>query len=50
MTSLEADKEIQGVISLRILLKRTRRKSPSLEPLIGFLALVVGALWPENNK
>jgi len=30
--------------------KKPRKKSESLEPLINFLALVVLKLWPKNNK
>jgi len=30
--------------------KETKRKSESLEPLTGFLALVVGKLWPKTTN
>jgi len=50
MTSSGHEKNIQGVISLRLLKKQTKRKSASLEPLISLLALVVGKLWPKNNE
>jgi len=41
-------KEVQVAISLFYILKETRRKSASLEPLIGHLALVIGKLC--SNK
>jgi len=30
--------------------QKTREKSSSLEPFIGFLAFLVSKLWPKNNK
>jgi len=36
------EKRIQEAITLLFLLKKTRRKSASLQPLIGLLALAVG--------
>jgi len=40
----------QGAIFCFFLVIYTKQKSPSLEPLIGFIAFVVGKLWPKNNR
>jgi len=50
MMSSGLEKKFQEVISLFFLLKKIRRKSAVLEPLIGLLTLVVGKLWLKNTN
>jgi len=45
-----AFEENSGEIPLVFLSKETKRKSASLEPLIGLLALLVGKLWDKKHK
>ena len=47
-TESRPEKEVQVTIHL-FFLKQTRQKSASLEPLIGFLELVLFKFWPSNG-
>ena len=40
----------QVAVNLYFLWKFTRQISPFLEPLIGYLMLVVGKFWPKHNN
>jgi len=50
MTSSGPDENVQVAIYPFVLLKYIKRKSASLELLIGHIALMVGALWPNNDN
>jgi len=50
MKSSGLEKIIPDAIFLFFLVKKTRRKCASSEPLIKLLLFVVGKLWPKNVK